>query len=186
MNSRQQAFARHIAEGKTNSEAYRLAYPRSQNWTSKAVRTRAARLMENAGVKRAVEELRRESDAESVMELRELRRRVTAKLRAVDDGGGSVTDFCRLAETLARVSGWLTPSALAVAVTGVTLTPEDKGRRICELLGVSLNEVRRRGHDEAWNLFQDALGIPQISQEERARRINAILGIPEEEDGGVP
>jgi hypothetical protein len=114
------------------------------------------------------------------MELRELRTRLTTRIRASDERGGSDAAFCRLAETLARVSGWLTQDSLAVAVSGVALAPGDKARRICDLLGVSLDDVRRKGHDEAWNLFRDAMGIPEISSEERARRINDLLGIPNE------
>lgn len=180
MNTRQQNFARLVAEGKSNSESYRLAYPRSAGWSDKAVHTRASALAKSAEVLRRVEELRRESDAESIMDCRELRRRLTAKLRAVDDGG-SVIDFCRLAETFARVSGWMTPSALAVAVTGVTLTPEDKSRQLCELIGVPYDTAKTIGYDEAWRRFREALGIRDMTPEERAEKVREALGLPPEE-----
>lgn len=138
MNSRQEKFAREIVAGKTQADAYRSAFPRSAHWSDKAVHTRASALAKSAEVLRRVAELRSEADTEAIMDCRELRSRLTAKLRAVDDGGGSVADFCRLADALARVSGWLSPNsqAVAVAVSEGIISPEERARRFREFVGL--------------------------------------------------
>ena len=182
MNPRQDLFCREVAAGKPNAAAYLAAYPGSRKWTRKALDTRAQRLASNAEIMRKIEALRREADEAAVMQLRELRTRLTARLRAMDEEGAGAVAFARLAETYARVSGWGTPSAVALAVSGgVPLTPEDKGRRICEVLGVSYDEVKNKGHDEAWELFREAMGIRKLTSEERRRRFCAIMGMPYDE-----
>lgn len=183
MNPRQDLFCREVAAGKPNAEAYLTAYPGSRKWTRKALDTRAQRLASNAEIMRKIETLRREADEAAVMQLRELRTRLTARLRAMDEEGAGAVAFARLAETYARVSGWGTPSAVALAVSGgVPLTPEDKGRRICEVLGVSYDEVKKKGHDEAWELFREAMGIRKLTEEERERRWREIMGMPYDDE----
>ncbi|MBQ9727600.1 MAG: hypothetical protein IJV65_08870 [Kiritimatiellae bacterium] len=182
----QSKFARLVAEGKSFSESYRESYPRSRKWTPEAVAVEASRLAASPNVSPRIEELRRASDEESIISLRELRQALSSRFRELVGTHAPTRELCRAADCLITASGWKSPDALAVAVSGVALSPADRGRHICELLGVSLDEVRRKGHDEAWSLFQEALGIPKISQEERARRIEAILGIHEPEPEPTP
>lgn len=119
MTSAQENFAREVAAGKSQADAYREAFPKSCRWTEKALHTRASALAKSAEVLRRVEELRREADAEAIMDCRELRLRLTKRLRALDEAGASAAEFCKVADCLARVSGWMTPQALAVAVAPI-------------------------------------------------------------------
>lgn len=178
MTSAQQNFARLVAGGASYAEAYRSAYPRSRKWTPEAVAVEASRLAASPNVSPMIEELRRAADAEAIMGCRELRTILTARVRFLAEMHGPTAELCRAADTLARVSGWHSPEALAVAVSGVALAPGDRGRHICDLLGVSFDLVRKGNYDEAWRLFREAMGVPEISPEERARRINDLLGIP--------
>lgn len=183
MTNARERFAREVAAGKSQADAYREAFPRSRNWKPETLHKRASELAATGEVSGRVEELRREADAAAIMDCRELRTRLTKRLRALDEEGGRDADFCRLAETFARVSGWMTPAALAVAVSGsgVALTPEDKSRRLCEILGVPFDTAKTIGYDEAWRRFREALGIRDMTPEERAQKVREALGLPPEE-----
>lgn len=182
----QDQFTRLVAGGKTYAEAFRECYPRSKGWKDKSVWERASTLAASVKVQSRIEELRRASDEESILSLRELRQALSSRFRELVESRAPTRELCRAADCLITASGWKSPDALAVAVSGVTLSPADRGRHICQLLGVSLDEVRRKGHDEAWRLFREALGIRELSPEERSRKICEILGIPEEEDRSAP
>lgn len=54
----QDRFARLIVEGKSQAEAYREAYPKSQRWTDKAVWNRSSALAAHSEVLGRVSELR--------------------------------------------------------------------------------------------------------------------------------
>ncbi len=182
MNSRHEKFARGIVAGKSQADAYREAFPRSAHWSVKAVHSHASALAKSAEVSRRVEELRREADAAAIMDCQELRTRLTARIRALDETGGKDVDFCRLADSLARVSGWLSPAALAVAVSPVPLSPEERERRINEILGIpNLPVAEKVTPEERARKIREALGIPEPTPEERARRFREFVGLPERE-----
>ncbi len=65
----QDHFARLIVEGKSQAEAYREAYPKSQKWADKALWNRASELAANSGVLGRVSKLRQEAAEKSVMTL---------------------------------------------------------------------------------------------------------------------
>lgn len=50
LSIRQERFARMVASGKSQSEAYRQAYPGSQKWLAKSVHERASALANRAKV----------------------------------------------------------------------------------------------------------------------------------------
>lgn len=60
MTPAQEAFAQLVAAGKSQSEAYRTAYPKSARWAESAVWTAASRLMASAKVSPRVEQIRAE------------------------------------------------------------------------------------------------------------------------------
>ena len=60
LTSQQEAFARAVAEGKSQAEAYRTAYPRSNDWKDSAVWSEASRLMAAPKVSARVAELQAE------------------------------------------------------------------------------------------------------------------------------
>lgn len=55
---KQEKFCQEVASGKNQSEAYRLAYTRSQKWKDEAVWAQASLLMSNSMVSLRIEELR--------------------------------------------------------------------------------------------------------------------------------
>ena len=61
LTPQQDHFARLVAEGNTQAEAYRQAYPKSQKWTEKAVWNRASELSAHSGVLGRVSELRQQA-----------------------------------------------------------------------------------------------------------------------------
>lgn len=139
MTDRQERFARLVAQGKSQAEAFRETYPASRKWKEDAVWSNASNLARKVSAR--VEKLRRASDAATVMELREMRERLTQRIRDADNPDTKLpaADFVRLCDSLARISGWNAPEAVAVAA--VVLTPEERARRMREALGLPQREV---------------------------------------------
>lgn len=57
LTPQQTRFANEVAFGKTQSEAYRIAYPKSQNWKEESVWCESSKLMMNTTVLQRVTEL---------------------------------------------------------------------------------------------------------------------------------
>lgn len=60
LTNQQEKFAQDVASGKSQAEAYRIAYPKSQKWKDESVWAKASHLMGNAKVQARVSELRAE------------------------------------------------------------------------------------------------------------------------------
>lgn len=60
LTSQQEKFAEGVANGKSQAEAYRAAYPKSQQWKQDAVWAQASRLMADSRVSTRVAEIRAE------------------------------------------------------------------------------------------------------------------------------
>lgn len=137
MTKRQEHFARLVAGGSmSQADAYRTAYPASRKWKPEAVRREASVLLRNPNVSQTVAALQRKAEDGECMECRELRHRLTRRIRALDESGeGSAADFCKYADSLARISGWNQPDAVAVAAVQI-VTPEERARKIREALGI--------------------------------------------------
>ena len=58
LNPQQERFAQEVVSGKSQSDAYRVAYPRSIKWKVETVQQAASRLIANNKVYTRVEELR--------------------------------------------------------------------------------------------------------------------------------
>lgn len=50
LTHQQELFARLVADGSSQAEAYRAAYPKSKSWKQKAVYSKASELMRHGGV----------------------------------------------------------------------------------------------------------------------------------------
>ena len=69
LTPRQDLFARLVAEGKSQADAYREAYPKSQKWTDRAVWVKASALANSDKVAVRVSNLRQEAQERSVLTL---------------------------------------------------------------------------------------------------------------------
>ena len=134
MTPPQEKFARLVAEGSNQADAYREAYPRSRKWTDKAVWEKASHTAALGKVKARVAELRRAANAKTALKIGEMQTILSDRIRAIVDEGGDTADLCRAADSLARISGWNQPDAVAVAA--VVLTPEERARRFREFVGL--------------------------------------------------
>lgn len=135
MTSRQEKFARLVAEGKPKAEAYREAYPRSRKWKDNSVKVRASRLASNANILPIIQKLRKAANAKTALKIGEMQTILSDRIRAIVDAGGNTADLCRAVDSLARISGWNQPDAVAVAAVQI-VTPEERARRIREALGI--------------------------------------------------
>jgi len=94
LTPRQEAFARAVAEGKSQAEAYREAYPRSESWKPSSVWEKASALMANVKVSSRVAELRAEvakaSQIETVQVVKELARVALSDVRQVFHADGRI------------------------------------------------------------------------------------------------
>lgn len=64
----QEAFARHVASGMSQAEAYRQAYPKSRKWKQEAVHVAGAKLMANGSVLERVRELQAAAAEQSTLD----------------------------------------------------------------------------------------------------------------------
>ena len=60
LTSQQEMYAQVVASGKSQSEAYRIAYPKSQKWKPDAVWAQSSRLMADSRVAARVDAIRAE------------------------------------------------------------------------------------------------------------------------------
>lgn len=61
LTAQQEAFARNVATGMSQAEAYRRAYPKSRTWKQEAVHVAGAKLMANGSVSERVADLARQA-----------------------------------------------------------------------------------------------------------------------------
>lgn len=105
LTSRQEAFARAVAEGKSQAEAYRTAYPKSERWKDAAVWSAASRLMVDSKVSARVAELRAEiakaAQVEVVQVVKELAAVTFSDVRALFDANGNLLPIHELPDSVA-------------------------------------------------------------------------------------
>ena len=186
MTSAQERFARELVAGRSQADAYREAFPRSQRWKDGAVHSHASALAKAPEVAQLVERLRADADAEAIADCRELKIILSERIRAIRRDGGPTYELCRAVDSLARICGLLTPAALAVAVAPGPLSPEERERRINDLLGIPNTQPEKVTPEERRRRINEALGIPDPTPEERARRWREMLGWPVEDATPAP
>ncbi|WP_067070375.1 terminase small subunit [Roseateles chitosanitabidus] len=94
LSAPQEAFARGVASGLSQAEAYRRAYPRSQKWKADAVHQQASRLMALPQVAARVKELQGLAADEVVVDvkalLQEAKRLVFSDIRNIMKPDGTL------------------------------------------------------------------------------------------------
>ena len=135
---RQERFARLVASGEvTQEDAYMDCYPAARKWKPDAVRREASRLAHNPHISPTIAEIRAAANRVSRMKLERAQSILSARIEALAAEANLATtgDLCRAVDSLARISGWNQPDAVAVAAVQI-VTPEERARRIREALGI--------------------------------------------------
>lgn len=105
LTPQQEMFARIVAAGKTQAEAYRTAFPRSQKWKDQAVWVKASELASRAVIKARVAEYQARAAAAAVFTLADHLR----NLEAISNAALIAKDFnaaARAEEARGRASGF--------------------------------------------------------------------------------
>lgn len=135
---RQERFARLVASGEvTQEEAYIDCYPTAAKWKPAIVRSKASHLANNGNIRATIAEIRAAANRVSRMKLERAQSILSARIEALAAEANLATtgDLCRAVDSLARISGWNQPDAVAVAAVQI-VTPEERARRIREALGI--------------------------------------------------
>lgn len=105
LTPQQELFAQHVASGKSQAEAYRIAYPKSAAWTAQAVANQAHKLMGNPDIPPRIQAIRDEL-AERGLWSREQSVRVLAEIAS---GGEKDADRVRAVAELNKMHGFEAP-----------------------------------------------------------------------------
>ena len=135
---RQERFARLVASGEvTQEEAYIECYPTAAKWKPGSVRREASVLAKNPNISQTIAEIRAAANRVARMKLERAQTILSARIEALAAEANLATtgDLCRAVDSLARISGWNQPDAVAVAAVQI-VTPEERARRIREALGI--------------------------------------------------
>lgn len=94
LTPQQEAFAREVAAGKSQAEAYRMAYPRSRKWKPDAVWVHASQLAADGQVSLRIAELQAAAAEQAVLDgaeiLAELKRIALSDISGIMTEGGKV------------------------------------------------------------------------------------------------
>lgn len=116
-NVRHERFAQLVAEGKSQSEAYREVYPGSRAWQDASVHQRASKLC--AKVLPRVRALQAEAKDAAVCSAREMQEKLSAKFRQKFEED-DVEAMVRVGTLLAKVTGAESATRVEVRDGGVT------------------------------------------------------------------
>jgi len=105
LTPQQDLFAREVARGRSQAEAYRMAYPKSRAWKEKTLHPRASTLMSNSNVATRVATLQKAAADEVVVDrnrlLREMLRLALADPRGLVDAKGDLKNLGELDDDIA-------------------------------------------------------------------------------------
>lgn len=143
-NARRERFAREVASGKTQADAYRAAYPGSVKWKPATLHARASWLASLPDVSARIEALQRAAADAAVIGAKEFRERLTRQFRAAD-AAGDLDGVVKVGSLLAKVvPGLSEPERVEVRDGGVTAdyAPPPSVARMddAELRGLLLDE----------------------------------------------
>lgn len=140
LSPKQEAFAAGVAQGLSQAEAYRRAYPRSNTWKDEAVWVCASKLMTNANVRLRVEDLMAKAAAANEVTqeriVKELARIAFGNKRAVmtwGPGGVALRDSHDLTEDEAAMVAEV-QETITQAGSSLKMKTHDKVKAL-ELLG---------------------------------------------------
>lgn len=94
LTQQQEKFAQEVASGKSQAEAYRVAYPRSRNWKPESVYMKASELCSNVNVSTRVRSLLStaadKAELDSTEIIREIRRLAVSDIAGIMHPNGKV------------------------------------------------------------------------------------------------
>ena len=102
LTNQQEVFAQEVVKHGNQSEAFRVAYPRSRAWKVESVWSKASELMANVKVQERVSELRALIEREAIADASERRRFWTETMR---DKEGDMKDRLKASELIGRADG---------------------------------------------------------------------------------
>jgi hypothetical protein len=125
LTHQQEAFAQHVASGKSQAEAYRLAYPKSLKWKPDGVWNKASALMADVRVSARVRELKAELDAKALWKREDSVRILSA---IAEDQEASRKDKTGAVKVLNEMHGYNAPVKVehSGSVTAITRKIIDK------------------------------------------------------------
>ena len=115
LTSQQEAFARGVAEGKTQAEAYREAYPKARRWKASSVYSQASRMLENPKVSARVEAIRAELAERSLWS----REQSVEALKGVISTPDKASDVVAAVRELNAMHGFNAPEQVEVNHSGL-------------------------------------------------------------------
>ena len=83
LTNRQEKFVQELVKGKSQREAYKIAYPASLKWKENTVDSRASVLMRNKKVSKRYEELKKKIESRTVYDAAEVRQTILDTLMAI-------------------------------------------------------------------------------------------------------
>lgn len=123
LSAKRELFAQHVASGKSQAEAYRIAYPKSLGWKPDTVWSKASTLMADGKVSERVDAIRSELAARGLWS----REQSVKVLSEIASGGEKDADRVRAVAELNKMHGFEAPQRVEhsgdVRVTRVELVP---------------------------------------------------------------
>lgn len=105
LTAQQERFAQEVAAGASQSQAYRVAYPRSKAWTSEAVRVNASKMSVDANVALRIRSLQAAGAERAIVSaeklLREIARLAFSDPRLLVNDKGAMVPFHELDDNMA-------------------------------------------------------------------------------------
>ncbi len=91
LTPKQERYVEELVKGKSQREAYRIAYPKSQSWKDSAVDSQACRLLKNSKVNSRYQELMEESKTKGGNDATTMRAFIIEQLTKIATGEGQDT-----------------------------------------------------------------------------------------------
>ena len=146
LTPKQAHFARCVAGGMTQADAYREAYDPKASTKSETIHTLASRLMARVEVRSRVDSIMAAKDRAVAASALSDRDKVLSKLRFWLDGGVTDSNQLRAAELLGKASGVFTDQ---VSITSTERAPAEVAaeieRRLAALVAVEESEESADG-----------------------------------------
>lgn len=130
-NKRHELFAREVAKGKSQHDAYIAAYPTAKKWKAESVDQKASVLARDVKVRSRINELTEKATSDAVMSATELRERLSRKIIQADEKGVDAT-FIAASKLLADLCGYNAPAKTEQKVTLAQDRSEAELRKIVE------------------------------------------------------
>ncbi len=114
LTTQQEAFARSVAEGKSQAEAYRDAYPKARKWKASSVYSQASRMLDRPKIAARVESIKGELAKRSLWSREQSVDALKGIIAATDKG----SDVVAAVRELNAMHGFNAPSKHEIAGAG--------------------------------------------------------------------